>query len=111
MVYMILIIDNGKGAREVSAFLRVKNSVVKPNQITAKAAGYVISDGKLSKDSQKIIADLLKKTDKPVLGMLSMNDIVLAAGPSGSTVSSDEVLAAMQVICAHARLAGARAAA
>ncbi|MBS3053422.1 MAG: hypothetical protein J4469_02865 [Candidatus Aenigmarchaeota archaeon] len=69
MVYMILIIDNGKGAQEVSAFLRVKNSVVKPNQITAKAAGYVISDGKLSKDSQKIIADLLKKTDKPVLGI------------------------------------------
>ena len=49
--------------------------------------------------------------DTTVLGMLSMNDIVLAAGPSGSTVGSDEVLAAMQVICAHARLAGARAAA
>lgn len=66
---MLAIIDNGKGAHDISAFLRVKAVVVKANQVPSKASGYVISDGKLSKDSQKAVADLLKATSRPVLGI------------------------------------------
>jgi CBS domain-containing protein len=40
--------------------------------------------------------------DKTLTGILSMNDIVLASG-ADSSLSSDDVLGALRVICAHPR--------
>lgn len=66
---MLVIIDNGKGAQELSDCIRSKKVVVKPAAIPEKASGYVISDGALNKDAQKAVADILKHTGKPVLGV------------------------------------------
>jgi GMP synthase-like glutamine amidotransferase len=66
---MIVIVDNGKGAGEISMTLRAKTSIVKPKEIPPKAAAYILSDGALNKDSQKLIAKFLGSATKPVLGI------------------------------------------
>jgi CBS domain-containing protein len=40
--------------------------------------------------------------DEALIGMLSLNDIVLAAGP-GKDVSSDDILRTLQAVCEHQR--------
>lgn len=66
---MLVIIDNGKGAEDISMGIRLKKVVVKPKDIPSKASGYIVSDGALKKDAQKAVAALLKTTNKPVLGI------------------------------------------
>lgn len=76
---MIVIIDNGKGAQQIADFIRSKKTVVKPKDMPDKASGYILSDGALSKDSQKAVSNLLKKTSAPVLGIGVGHGYVAAA--------------------------------
>ncbi|MBI2579865.1 MAG: hypothetical protein HYW27_03110 [Candidatus Aenigmarchaeota archaeon] len=64
---MITVVDNGRGAQEISHLLRAKSTVAKPKD--AKEGPFIISDGRWSPESQKIISRLLEKTGKPVMGI------------------------------------------
>ncbi|MBI2075794.1 MAG: gamma-glutamyl-gamma-aminobutyrate hydrolase family protein [Candidatus Aenigmarchaeota archaeon] len=75
---MLLIVNNGKGAEEISGFLRMQNKIVKPSEAgSVKASAYILSDGSLShqKDNEKII----KSSAKPVLGIGAGSLFVAAA--------------------------------
>ncbi|MFH0832208.1 MAG: hypothetical protein V1900_00600 [Candidatus Aenigmatarchaeota archaeon] len=61
---MLVIIDNGKGANEISSITRAK--IATPKSIP-KADAYILSDGILSKDNQKANVNLIKCFDKPLL--------------------------------------------
>lgn len=79
VIKMLVIVDNGKGAQELSMVIRMKKAVVKPKEIPDKASGYIISDGTLNRNSQKAVADVLKHTNKPVLGIGLGHGYVAAA--------------------------------
>lgn len=67
---MIIMIDNGSGAQEISRMLRAKNQVLPPQKaVSAKASGYIFSDGKLDINSQKCVAEILESFEKPVMGI------------------------------------------
>lgn len=65
---MLVIVDNGKGAGEISRFLRMPNNVVKPSQLDGmKARAYILSDGSMS--NQKVNEKLVQKSASPILGV------------------------------------------
>lgn len=65
---MIVIVDNGTGAQDISHCLRAKNAVMKPKDaLAAKAAGYIFSDG--DPKNMEANLDILDKADVPVLGI------------------------------------------
>ncbi len=65
---MIIIIDNGTGAQEISRFLKTKNTVMPPKDaLKAKATGYIFSDG--DPKNMEANLDILDKADVPVLGI------------------------------------------
>ena len=63
---MILVVDNGKGAAEISRFLRMQNTVVKPAAAKG-ASAYVLSDGDMK--NQKANENIIKKSNVPILGI------------------------------------------
>ncbi len=65
---MIIIVDSGKGSREISGFLRSKNQIMKPGEIKDGSA-FILSDGRIDGSSKKSIDKLLEKTTNPVLGI------------------------------------------
>ena len=65
---MIIVVDNGKGSREISGFLRSKSQIIKPGEIKGGSA-FVLSDGRVDGSSKKSIDKLLEKTGSPVLGI------------------------------------------
>lgn len=67
---MIIVIDNGNGAQEISQSLRFRNEVATPKEAgKEKACAYIISDGAMKKDSQSLCSGLLKNAKEPVLGI------------------------------------------
>src|SRR3989338_3781 len=65
---MIVIVDNGSGAQEISRFLKSKNAVMKPVEaLKAKAGGYILSDG--DPKNMEANLDILDKSEVPVLGI------------------------------------------
>lgn len=65
---MIVIVNNGKGAEELSQLIRTKNSVADPKKTPEKAAAYILSDGTMNKDAQKNVENLVG-FNKPLLGI------------------------------------------
>lgn len=63
---MIIIVDNGKGASDISRFLRMKNTVAKP-AAAKNADAYILSDG--DRKNQKLNEKLIKKSKVPILGI------------------------------------------
>ncbi len=79
---MLLIVNNGKGAEELSSLIRTPNKIVKPGEAASiKASGYILSDGDLKnqKDNEKII----KSSTKPVLGV-GVGSLFIAAAFGGT---------------------------
>ncbi len=75
---MLVIVNNGKGADEISRMVRMPNKVVKPAEASSvKASGYILSDGSLSyqKENEKII----KSSTKPILGIGAGSLFIAAA--------------------------------
>mgnify|MGYP001606784681 CR=1 FL=1 len=67
-VVMLVIVDNGNGAEEISRFIRVPSKIIKPSQIgKVKANAYILSDGDMK--NQKENEKLIKKGATPVLGI------------------------------------------
>ena len=65
---MIVIVDNGTGAQEISRFLKSKNAIMKHNDaLKAKAGGYILSDG--DPKNMEANLDILDKSEVPVLGI------------------------------------------
>lgn len=64
---MLCIIDNGRGAQELSSLIRMSHQIVSPKDISRIASAYILSDGdiKHQKENEKII----KSIDKPVLAV------------------------------------------
>jgi anthranilate/para-aminobenzoate synthase component II len=65
---MIVIVDNGKGALEISRAVR-SSQIVKPSSIPENANGYILSDGDLNATNQKACMKFIKNAKKPVLGI------------------------------------------
>lgn len=63
---MIIIVDNGKGAADISKFLRMKNAVAKPSAAKG-ASAYILSDGDMK--NQKANEKIIKKAAVPILGI------------------------------------------
>lgn len=86
---MLLIVNNGKGAEEISRSLRMQNKIVKPSEAgSIKASAYILSDGSLShqKDNEKII----KNSTKPVLG-IGAGSLFIAAAFGGKIKKAGKV--------------------
>ncbi|MBI4014573.1 MAG: hypothetical protein HY365_01325 [Candidatus Aenigmarchaeota archaeon] len=65
---MLIIVDNGSGAQEISGFLRAKNAIMKPKDaLNAEATGYIFSDG--DPKNMEANLDILDKSGVPVLGI------------------------------------------
>lgn len=64
---MLAIVDNGKGAQELSQLIRMPNKIVSPKDAVHNASAYILSDGDMK--NQKENEKLIKSTDKPVLGI------------------------------------------
>ena len=64
---MITILDNGKGAEEISRLLRTKNQVVKPGE-KAEGSAFILTDGVSTKKIEKDIVKIIKK-NVPVLAI------------------------------------------
>lgn len=65
---MIAIIDNGKGAQEISRFLRAQNKIMKPaEKISDKASAFVFSDGKISKETLQKAKNVIENGNVPAL--------------------------------------------
>ena len=64
---MLLIVNNGKGAEELSQLVRMPNKIISPKDAMEKASAYILSDGDIK--HQKENEKLIKSTDKPVLGI------------------------------------------
>jgi len=65
---MIVIIDNGRGADNISHIIR-GSKLAKANAIPSGAEAYVISDGEVGGKNEKDIIKFLKSTNKPVLAI------------------------------------------
>ena len=63
---MLLIVDNGHGAKELAQLIRAPNKIVSPKAIE-KAGAYILTDGDAK--NQKVNEKLIKSTDKPVLAI------------------------------------------
>ncbi len=65
---MIVIVDNGNGAENISRLIRMPTKIVKPSQIdSVKANAYILSDGDVK--NQKVNEKLIQKTNVPILGI------------------------------------------
>ena len=65
---MLVIVDNGKSAAEISKFIRMPSNIVKPTQVDGiKASAYILSDGDAK--NQKANEKLIHKTTLPILGI------------------------------------------
>ncbi|MBI2583038.1 MAG: hypothetical protein HYW25_00075 [Candidatus Aenigmarchaeota archaeon] len=64
---MIFIVDNGRGAGNISRIIR-SSKIVKTNSIPV-ADAYIISDGETNGANQKNVVNFLKKCTKPVLAI------------------------------------------
>ena len=65
---MIIIVDNGKGAQEISRFLRIPNKILKPKiALKEKPDGFILSDGEPKNLETNI--SVLEKSKVPVLGI------------------------------------------
>ncbi|MFH0949517.1 MAG: hypothetical protein V1802_03445 [Candidatus Aenigmatarchaeota archaeon] len=65
---MLVIVDNGRNAEEISKFLRVKYEIIPPNKIDSiKASAYVLSDGDVKHKAHNL--KLIEHSKKPVLGI------------------------------------------
>jgi GMP synthase (glutamine-hydrolysing) len=65
---MIVIVDNGKGAENITRFIRVPKQVIKPSEIAkTKASGWILSDG--GSKNMKTNIELIKKCNKPLLAI------------------------------------------
>ncbi len=79
---MLLIVNNGKGAQELSQLIRMPNKIVKPGEAASiKASGYILSDGSIS--NQKENEKLIKSSTKPVLG-IGAGSLFIAAAFGGT---------------------------
>jgi len=87
---MILVVDNGKGADEISRMLR-SSKVVKPNNISP-ADAYILTDGStMAGRDQKEIINFIKKNNKPLLGIgLGYLYLGMAFGAGTKTFGSAE---------------------
>jgi len=66
---MIVIVNNGKGAEEISRIIR-GSKIVKPPAIPSEADAYILSDGVVSKEVEKYnIALINRNKNKPILGI------------------------------------------
>ncbi|MDI6720902.1 MAG: hypothetical protein QMD85_00825 [Candidatus Aenigmarchaeota archaeon] len=67
---MITIVDNGRGAAEISRLIRSKSQTINPNDIKKDLMNaFILSDGSLNKESQKSISKIIETSEKPVLGI------------------------------------------
>ncbi|MEM7819803.1 MAG: hypothetical protein QXD48_03160 [Candidatus Aenigmatarchaeota archaeon] len=65
---MLVIVDNGSGAENISRVVRMPKKIVKPEEAgSIKASGYILSDGELK--NQKFNIDIIKKINKPLLAI------------------------------------------
>lgn len=64
---MLVIVDNGSGAQDISRILRTQHTIAKPDKIPEKASAFILTDGALG--AQKANENLLAKATKPVLGI------------------------------------------
>ncbi len=65
---MIIIVDNGRGAEEISRFLRSSKQIMEPSEAAkAKASAFILTDG--GAKNQKVNIDLIKKCDMPLLAV------------------------------------------
>lgn len=65
---MIVIVDNGKGAEEISRLVRGPKEVLKPSEAAkVKAAGFILSDGDTK--NQKANLQIIEKSTKPILAV------------------------------------------
>jgi anthranilate/para-aminobenzoate synthase component II len=87
---MIVIVDNGKGADEISRIVR-SSKITKPNNIPS-ADAYILSDGiGVNSRDQKDLSALIKKTNRPVLAVgLGYVYLGAAFGASPKAASADK---------------------
>jgi anthranilate synthase/phosphoribosyltransferase len=65
---MLVIVNNGKGAENISRFMRVQHKIIKPkDKIPEKVSGVIFSDGKISKDAQLKAKMFIDKGTVPVM--------------------------------------------
>ena len=89
---MIVIVDNGRGAQEISRFIRVPKQVIKPSEISkTKASAWILTDGDAK--NQKSNVELIKKSDKPILAVGAASAFLASAfGASLVAMKSDRQL-------------------
>ncbi len=83
---MLAIVDNGRGAEEIARLVRSSKQIVKPAEAgQLKASAYILTDGDMK--NQKANIDLIKKFNKPLLG-LGMGSVFLASAFGSKPVVS-----------------------
>ncbi|MBI2578398.1 MAG: hypothetical protein HYW26_01675 [Candidatus Aenigmarchaeota archaeon] len=65
---MIVIVNNGKGAEEISRSIRMKNAIADPKKLPDNASAYILSDGTMNRDAQKNTQKLVD-SGRPLLGI------------------------------------------
>ncbi len=69
---MLVIVDNGKGAEQISRMIRGHSTIVKPNKVPKDASAIILTDGDAK--NQKANEKIIKTFNKPLLaiGMASL---------------------------------------
>jgi GMP synthase-like glutamine amidotransferase len=92
---MIVIIDNGTGAEEISRFVRMPKKIVKPTEAAStKGTGYILTDGDVKHMKHNI--DLIKKTNTPLLaighGYIFLGTAFGATHKSGKVSKNERII-------------------
>ncbi len=74
---MIYIVDNGKGAKEISMHLRAKHEIVSPKKIKPNGSAYILTDGDVKNKTENV--KFIKTVKTPVLGIGAGSAFIAAA--------------------------------
>ena len=67
-IFMIVVVDNGKGADEIASCIRLSKKILKPKEAAnAKANAYILSDGDLKNQADNL--KVIKSANGPLLGI------------------------------------------
>jgi len=67
VIIMLYIVDNGKGAKDISIHLRMKHEIVSPKKIKPNGSAYILTDGDIKNKADNV--KFIKSAKIPVLGI------------------------------------------
>lgn len=85
--FMIVIVDNGRGAEQIAHLVRGAKLIVKPDKVPPKASAFILSDGDLK--NQRHNEKIISSTSLPLLGIGAGS--LFLAGVYGAKITPGKV--------------------